>query len=106
MSDTANHRVEMHRLAVARRAAGKPIWAETIDLKDIFNQDSMMFEDRRDSIVGQIRLSRWYKDSEECSELRECVDGISQSEDEEEFDQYWDELYDMADYGRVWINTR
>ena len=54
MSDTANHRVEMHRLAVARRAAGKPIWAETIDLKDIFNQDSMMFEDRRDSIVGQI----------------------------------------------------
>jgi len=37
--------------------------------------------------------------------LDEIADGLAFADDTEEFDGWFDELYDMADYDRAWIKT-
>lgn len=77
-------------------------WAHTIRLGYIFHNDSMTFIQRRDAIVSIIKKSEWVNGNDE---LADCMDRLEQSQDEEEFDQYWDELYDYADLDSVWIDT-
>lgn len=33
------------------------------------------------------------------------VDYLADTEDPEDFDYWWNQLYDQADYDRVWIST-
>ncbi|TVZ01248.1 hypothetical protein EAS64_33760 [Trebonia kvetii] len=94
-----------------------PSWLYTIDLADIFHAD-IPFEERRDEIVKRIRESEWYRDAEmEASEkldravnaddflLGVTITDLEDASDEEDFDWTWDEVYDMANADRAWINT-
>lgn len=124
MSDTVEHRVEMHRLATARRAQGKPAWAHTIrgfraalDKYDHQNPTDDMLRAIRDEVVAVIKASRWYRNADEYSDLHEAVDELadvanveifSPTEDpgydpERHFNSTLDAIYDMADYDRVWL---
>ncbi len=105
MPRTVEHIVDMHQLARDRRNAGLPVWAETIDLKDIWQDDDMPEMTKRDAIVARIKASRWYRnrDSAGFDERGEAVDNLADAADEDEFNGWWDELYDFWDADRVWI---
>lgn len=108
MPRTIEHIVDMHRLAQDRRTKGQPIWDRKINLSGVFHNDTMTFTERRDAIVRILRASAWMKQRAEQDAfggLAEILDNLAEAEDTEEFDGWWDELYDEADYDRVWIAT-
>ena len=105
MPDTAEHRADMYRLGQERRAAGKPSWAHVLKLADVFHNDAMSFQEKRDAIVARIRATTWFKGYDEGDELHMYVEELSDTEDTSEFDYVWDEIYDIADADRVWIET-
>lgn len=77
-------------------------WRVQIELGDIFHDDDIPFPEKRDEIVKRVR--------EGCKafttyELEEILDSLADCEDEDDFDTYWDDLYDWADENRVWIGT-
>lgn len=106
MPRSADHKAAMFQLAQERRAAGKPSWEHRINLSGVFHNDAMSFEEKRDAIVRALRNSTWLKGKDEFDSAVEAVDGLAGAEDTEEFDGWWDELYDYADFDRVWITTR
>jgi hypothetical protein len=106
MPNTVEHKVEMHRLARERVAAGKPVWGRKINLADVFHDETLTFEQRRDAIVARMRASSWLKGRDEFDGLVEAVDGLADAEDADEFDGWWDDICDIADADRVWIETR
>jgi hypothetical protein len=105
MPNTPGHKADMFGLARSRMAAGKKSWEHTINLGGVFHNESLTFTDRRDAIVRILRASKWVRDTDEFGRLAEVVDNVADAEDVTEFDGWWDELYDLADYDRVWINT-
>ncbi|MEV0830853.1 hypothetical protein [Nonomuraea rubra] len=104
MPNTVEHKVEMFMLARERRAQGKPVWDRTIRIGHVWRNENMTFTERRDAVVRILRASPWVKDRDEFDQLVEVVDNLAEAEDAEEFDGWWDELYDHADGDRVWID--
>jgi hypothetical protein len=105
MPDTAEHRADMHRLATERRKAGLPVWDRKISLADVFHNDEMGFEQKRDTIVARIRATRWLRDYGEDGDLPQFVEELAGARTPDEFDGPWDCIYDIADADRVWIAT-
>lgn len=109
MPRTVEHIAAVHELATERRRAGKPVWSNEIDLSGVFHNAEVTFEQRRDAIVARLKASRWYRESdpEIGGSVAEIIrDHLAYAEDTDEFDAWWDELYDHADYDRVWLKTR
>ena len=106
MPDTAEHRADMYRLGQERRAAGKPSWEHTLRLADVFHNDDLTFEQKRDAIVRRIRATTWFKQYDEFDDLPAFVEELAGTEDNAEFNAVWSEIYDVADADRVWIETR
>lgn len=102
MVRSVDHLVETHRLARERRAAGKPVWKYTLYLSDVFHNDEMTFEQIRDAIVDRIRRSQWFSENKD---LEELVNGLCGAEDGDEFDDWFGQIYDIADFDRVWVET-
>lgn len=71
-------------------------------MSDVFHNEALTFEQRRDYIVARLRSSAWHRDSEA---VQEFTDELADSENGDEFDGPWDGLYDEADLDRVWIKT-
>ncbi len=95
----------MFVIAQQRRDAGKPVWDRKISLGDVFHNDEMTFTERRDAIVARIKGSGWMKLHEHDSEFETILEQMSSMDDPDDFDYWWDELYDYADDERVWIDT-
>jgi len=102
---TAEHIAETHRIAHERVAAGKPAWEYTVDLSAVFHNEGMSFEEIRDAVVQILRSSKWADGRDEFDDLIEAIDGLAAAEDNEEFNGWFDEIYDRADYDRAWIKT-
>jgi len=106
MPDKADHRVEMFHLAQQRLCAGLPAWERRIRVGDIFHNEDLTFEQRRDAIVKRIRASGWIEASTYgFGDLDALVDELADARDADGFDEVWDAIYDIADYDRVWIET-
>lgn len=103
MSRSIEHIVDTYRIASERQAVGRPIWDRKFDVSDVFHNESMTFEQRRDAICSRPRAHPWFAENRE---LENIVEELEFSEDGDEFDGPWDALYDEADYDRVWIETR
>lgn len=97
------HIVDTHRAAQKRRAAGLPVWDRTIDLRPVWRNENLTFEQRRDAIVKRIRNSGWITD--DSLHLDGLVEELGDVEAVDEFDAVWDAIYDEADSDRVWIQT-
>lgn len=95
-------RLEAHRIASERRAAGLPVWAKEVYLGDVWRDEALSYEQRRDVIVERLHTSGWPAEDYLVEQL---VLDISQTVDVEEFDDCWAELLDRADLARVWIDT-
>ena len=104
MPRTVDHIVATHQLAQQRRDAGLPIWNRKLNLASVFHAEELSFTERRDAIVRIIRASGWVEAGN--WNLDSLLDGLAGSESAEEFDGWWDEIYDEADAARVWIQTR
>jgi hypothetical protein len=105
MSRTIEGIVDAHRVASERRAAGRPIWDERVNLRDVFHNEAMTFEERRDVIVARLRRSRWVRGMDEYDAVPQLLEELAETSDGDEFDGPWDEIYDYADADRVWIGT-
>ena len=105
MPDTAEHRADMYQLAKERRKAGEPSWAHKINLRGVFHNDELTFEQKRDTTVRRIRATTWFKDYGEYDELPQLVEELSETESVHDFDVVFDCIYDIADADHVWIAT-
>jgi hypothetical protein len=106
MPNTVEHKVEMRQLARERLDAGKPVWDRKIRLADVWRNEAMTFEQRRDAIVARLRASAWFKGYDEYDELPQSVEEMADAETKAAFNDVMDEIYDIADADRVWIETR
>ena len=108
MSRSIEHMLHAHELAQARRRAGRRVWDEIIDVSAFFHNDEP-FLSNRDNIIAAVKRSKWWKRNAkptlDNADFHDAILGLEQAIDADEFDQYWDELYNMADVDRVWINT-
>ena len=80
-------------------------WLETVRLGDVWRNESMTFEQRRDEIVRRVKASNWYRSTDSSVELPDVVDDLAHATDASRFDFAWRYLYDIADWDRVWIDT-
>jgi len=78
-------------------------WLYTLKLNDIFHNDDMPFEQKRDAIVRRIKAQKfWDPDN---FELSDVMEGLEQADDVSEFDEAWGDFYDYADRERIWVET-
>lgn len=108
MPRTIDHLVHTHRLARQRAAEDKPVWGRRVDVSDLFHNTALTFTQRRDAIANRLKTNPWYKQADvaEFDGVHDVVNELGTAEDDEEFNGWWDELYDLADIDRVWITTR
>lgn len=78
-------------------------WKYRLELTDIWRDDSMTFEERRDAIVARIQNAPFYDETE--WELPCIVSGLATADEPDWFDDCWDTFYDWADEHSVWVNT-
>lgn len=81
-------------------------WKYNINLKDVFHNDQLTFEQSRDAIVSRLRRSAWFKSKGEFDDLPQLVEELADTTDVNEFDEVWDSIYNEADADRAWIVTR
>lgn len=106
MPETVEHKVEMNQLVRARKKAGLPVWAYTLDLSFIELDPDDNWEAYRDQVTIAIKNSAWYAaKGEEDSTLWWIVDEFKDSEDREHGGYVFDALYDEADHDRCWIKA-
>jgi hypothetical protein len=121
MPRTLESIVDNHRVAAARRAAGKPVWEKRVDIKSIIDRDiDNTSEENAAAVANEIaRLLRSklgdYLEGEKLDfELLEIVEGMealrpdSYADDPsftalEDLNNMLDGLYDWADTNRVWM---
>lgn len=97
-------------------------WKYRINVWDIFHNESMSFEERRDAIVKRIMDSSAYKravrlvekmdpggETDQGYEHEEFIENVSSlledTQNTDDFDYYWDLIYDYADSQSIWIET-
>lgn len=79
-----------------------PKWHYTFHIGELFHNDALTFEERRDAIMRRMRQQPWFAqfDSDEC-----ITEDLETATDPDEWDEWWDQFYDWADRKRVWVNT-
>ena len=78
-----------------------PNWKKRLDLSDVFHNDALPFEQKREAIVQRLRLAHLGPTA------TALIDAIEHTSDVDTFDEQFDRLYDWADQGhQLWIVTR
>jgi hypothetical protein len=81
-------------------------WRHHIWLGDVFHDDSLSFEERRDAIVARLREDTWIADHDSPPfKARQAIGKMSDAEESDAFDAAWDLMYDWADQNKCWIDT-
>jgi hypothetical protein len=78
-------------------------WQEQIDLHEPLNNDALPFKERRDTIVARVKASRWF--ARDDGDLAILLEDLAGAADEDDFDEVWNGIYDLADSDRVWLNA-
>ena len=88
----------------------KTSWDRRVNLGDVWQDDDMEFTARRDAIVARLRpLKPWAERIDETEgldgEFEQIVEDLAMAEDFDEFNEWWDQLYDWADINkRLWLD--
>lgn len=78
------------------------VWNDTLPLADVWHNDDMTWEQKRDTAAERIKcLPHWGHDDE----LEQLVEEMEDCDTVSWFDQVWDAFYDWADAERVWVET-
>lgn len=78
-------------------------WRMTVHLIDVFHNQDMTYEERRDAIIGRLR-TKWVE--ADGGPLDRTIEDLADAIDVEEFDDVWAEILERADVDRVWLATR
>jgi hypothetical protein len=81
------------------------VWLLNIDIKDVWQDHDLSFPEMRARICKTLRDSGWLDFTHDSAGLDDVIYSLSQAESNYEFDYYWDQIYNYADYDRVWIGT-
>lgn len=79
-------------------------WDFKLELKDVFHNEDLSFEEKRDEIVDRINSAPFM--DEDDGELVDIVEELAGTETIPEFDRAWSWFYDWADFARVWVETQ
>lgn len=79
-------------------------WAYRVELADVFNNEDLTYEQRRDAIVRRMRKGSWMR-LDAADDLTCLLDELEEAEDEVAFDSVWSWVYDWADAHRLWIDV-
>lgn len=82
-----------------------PLWYYHVDVSDIFYNNDFTIVSKAHAIAGRIRLSDWYKTEAGTNHLEYLCEDLEDITSIEEFDEVWEEIYDLADLDRAWINV-
>lgn len=105
MSRTLEGIMASHDAATALRKAGKPIWTfKVMGVKDVIRDDSLDTTTKGKKIAKLIRASRWGRSLEEGDTLFSALEELEDPVNDDEFDFWMDQIYDLADIDRAWID--
>ena len=118
MPSTADHRVRCHQIATGLRRQGKPTWTATLRLGDLFHNEDLTFEAKRDGIVARTRRLPQVTQAQDvidnhpesddyynAEDLINILEELADTKDVPEFDGVFSAFYDWADIARVWVET-
>lgn len=80
-----------------------PTWKRKLNLVDIFHNDDMLLEQKRDEIVRRVKAAPFW--DEEDIELVEIIEEFEDVDTVGYFDAVWSAFYDWADVHRIWVAT-
>lgn len=103
MTRTLQHIVATRQVTNER---SKPVWDGSLRLKQHLNGavDGPEFTAARDAVVAAIQTNVWFTSQDEWSDLHMVVDGLAAAQNAHDFDGGLGDLYDLADYDRIWIS--
>lgn len=110
MPRTIESIAENHEAANVRRRHGLPIWGSTVTIKNLLSDDT---SDENavvtaEKVAGVLEGSAWYTtkaDEDDRWDLDCIIDSFKyEVSTVDDFNEFLDALYDLADAERVWIN--
>lgn len=81
-------------------------WKLEINLKDVWPNDN--FGSPKEHIAAVVKVlenSNWLAMTSDKGELSYLFSELKYAETYSDFDYWWDRVYDLADYDRVWLAT-
>ncbi len=79
-------------------------WQHTVKIGDVLNSDELTFEQRRDAIVARLQESSAMKDGRKGEVLTDLVADLADADDEDEYDWFMEDIYDLADTDKfLWV---
>lgn len=101
MSRDPEHAVQVHHIVRERIAQGEPVWAGTIQLRDLMRNEELTFEERRDGVVARLRTSRWVKAMDEMADVVCFLDELADTTTREDFEWVLEHIYREMDFDRI-----
>jgi hypothetical protein len=85
-------------------------WRLKVDVADLFEDladGRITFGEAQWRVVSRLQQLPIHEDHgwDDVDVFNDIVDALAYAESQEEFDDYWDELYDWADEHALWVNT-
>lgn len=81
-----------------------PVWHLTVKLGSVWRAD-LIFPLKRDAVVEIVKKSGWRELTDDQETYDDLVEELSETLNLAEFDSVFNDLYDLADADRVWIET-
>lgn len=89
-------------------------WRYRLDISDVWENESLTFEERRDAIVQRIKNAPWYpghpRNASDAIDnapevLEEIVEELSNADKLPTFNGWWHQFYNWCDDHSVWVRT-
>lgn len=79
-------------------------WKHKVRTGDVFANDELSFEERRDELVRRLRMSPAAIDGINGEELVALLEEAAETKTTDDFDSVWDDIYDLCDGGQwLWL---
>lgn len=68
----------------------------------------MSLAEKNTALTTRIKTSRWFESIDDAYFIQETLDSMEEAAGDgetEEWDCYWNELYDVFDAERIWVKT-
>lgn len=79
------------------------VWFLTVPLADVWKNPELSFDEQVEKIVERIKASTWRSITPYPHTFDELLATLEKSSDAQEFNATWDEVMDLADLDRVWV---
>ena len=81
------------------------VWKYRVDVRPWFHRSDLTLAEKRDAIVRAIRRSEWWRNHRD-EDVEDVCCELEDAQTVDEFDAVWNDLYDVANEHRAWLETR